>query len=83
MDDLAERLVQGFVPVRVSVRYTDFIQKYLNVILNNFPVDLHRQHQIGKDVLGHPLSKSCLEDGLKLLVFSLSFPSELGFLISD
>jgi len=48
------------------------LQELLGIILNDFPIDLNRQHEISEDQLGHLESLSGSEYAFKLGIFSLA-----------
>ena len=70
------------VPINVFVLYTDIVNKRLNVILNNFSIDLQRKHQISEHVLCKSESLSRLEYLFKLFVFFLRLRELLSFLVT-
>ena len=44
--------MQLLVPVGILVRDLHALQEVLDIVLNDLPINLHGQHQVGEDILG-------------------------------
>ena len=81
--DLFQGLLPRLVPESTLVPNADTVQKELNVIFDNLPINLHRQHQARENILGQSKSLPRLEYLLQLAVLLLRLLKLLSFLVTD
>ena len=60
------------IKISIPIQNTNMLQELLGIILDNSPIDLNRQHQIGEHQFGHLESLSGSEYAFKLSIFSLA-----------
>ena len=80
---LVQGVEQADVPVSLGVVDGYRLKVVCEGVLDLFPVNLERQHDVCKDLLCNLVAPTCLEYGLKFVVFFLAFLILFSLLVAD